>query len=188
VKSTLLNAGIACIVAAIAGGGFEAFGIKIPLLTSLKRQGLLATFGCVLVILAFAARNPLTTPTAQSRTSATPSETDSPGAPPSGYRFGGVQYQRLPGGCDAAPADRGCIRGAILSDNQAMANLSIELTNAVGQPSLKITSDSSGLFRFENLTPGFYQISADKGIGIMQSGVDVTAGQLTYISIQVHSR
>jgi hypothetical protein len=43
-------AGIACVCSAIVGGGFEAFGIKIPLLSSVKRQVLLASFGGVLLI------------------------------------------------------------------------------------------------------------------------------------------
>jgi hypothetical protein len=50
VEKTLLTVGIACIVAAIVGGGFEAFGIKIPLLNSKGRQVALAALGAVLVL------------------------------------------------------------------------------------------------------------------------------------------
>ena len=48
---TILYSGLACIIAAIVGGGVKAFGVEIPLLSSLKRQSLLAIFGCVLVVI-----------------------------------------------------------------------------------------------------------------------------------------
>ena len=53
-KSTLFKTGIACIIAAIVGGGFKAFGIEIPLLQSVPRQLLLGIFGGILLILSFA--------------------------------------------------------------------------------------------------------------------------------------
>ena len=51
-KNTLLILGIVCIIAAIVGGGLSAFGIVIPLLNSIRRQLLLATFGLVLLAVA----------------------------------------------------------------------------------------------------------------------------------------
>src|SRR5205823_5139901 len=48
-KNTLLILGIVCIIAAIVGGGLSAFGIVIPLLNSIRRQLLLASFGLVLL-------------------------------------------------------------------------------------------------------------------------------------------
>jgi hypothetical protein len=51
VDKTILYSGLACVIAAIAGGGVKAFGVEIPLLNSLKRQSLLAIFGCVLAVL-----------------------------------------------------------------------------------------------------------------------------------------
>jgi hypothetical protein len=48
-KNTLLIVGIVCIIAAIVGGGLSAFGIVIPLLNSIRRQLLLASFGLVLL-------------------------------------------------------------------------------------------------------------------------------------------
>jgi len=45
-------AGIAFIAAAIIGGGLEAFGIKVPLLNSMKRQVILGLFGAGLLIAA----------------------------------------------------------------------------------------------------------------------------------------
>jgi hypothetical protein len=47
---TLVSAGIACIIAAIVGGGLKAFGIEIPALNSIKRQLLLAGFGGLLIL------------------------------------------------------------------------------------------------------------------------------------------
>jgi hypothetical protein len=52
VRNTVLYLGIACIIAAIVGGGLSAFGIVIPLLNSIWRQLLLAVFGLVLVAVA----------------------------------------------------------------------------------------------------------------------------------------
>jgi hypothetical protein len=45
--------GLACIVAAIMGGGSTLFGLKFPPITSPKRQVLLALFGGVLCALGF---------------------------------------------------------------------------------------------------------------------------------------
>ena len=48
--STLLGAGLACMVAAIVGGGMKAFGIEIPLVSSTKRQMMLGLLGLTLAI------------------------------------------------------------------------------------------------------------------------------------------
>jgi hypothetical protein len=47
--ATLLTAGIACIIAAIVGGGLKAFGIEIPVLDSGRRQAALGAFGVLLL-------------------------------------------------------------------------------------------------------------------------------------------
>jgi hypothetical protein len=52
-SATLLSIGLACIIAAIVGGGLKAFQIEIPALQSLTRQGILAGFGCVLLVVAY---------------------------------------------------------------------------------------------------------------------------------------
>ncbi len=59
-SNTLLTAGLACIVAAIVGGGLKAFGIEIGILRSWKRQGLLAMFGAVMLVTAYVMQRPLT--------------------------------------------------------------------------------------------------------------------------------
>jgi hypothetical protein len=46
--ATLLTAGIACFIAAIAGGGLKAFGIEIPALNSRLRQAALGGVGVAL--------------------------------------------------------------------------------------------------------------------------------------------
>lgn len=46
---TLITAGIACIMAAIVGGGLKAFAIEIPVLASPRRQLALGAFGVLLV-------------------------------------------------------------------------------------------------------------------------------------------
>jgi hypothetical protein len=48
--TTLLTAGIACVIAAIAGGGLKAFGIEIPALESARRQTALGAFGGLLLL------------------------------------------------------------------------------------------------------------------------------------------
>jgi hypothetical protein len=47
---TLLGAGLACVIAAIVGGGLSAFGIVVPVFGSVPRQALLASLGVVLVL------------------------------------------------------------------------------------------------------------------------------------------
>ena len=46
-KTTLLDTGLACLIAAIVGGGMKAFGIELPLVQSGKRQFLLAFSVCL---------------------------------------------------------------------------------------------------------------------------------------------
>lgn len=53
-QNNLLVAGIACIIAALVGGGLRAFTIEIPLLSSVRRQIMLGIFGAVLLVLSFA--------------------------------------------------------------------------------------------------------------------------------------
>ena len=48
-QQTLLVAGIACVIAAVVGGGLKAFGIEIPALESGVRQGALGVLGLVLL-------------------------------------------------------------------------------------------------------------------------------------------
>jgi len=52
-ETTLLTTGIACLIAAIIGGGLKAFGIEIPLLKSISRQVALGAFGAILLALSF---------------------------------------------------------------------------------------------------------------------------------------
>ena len=49
--NVLLVSGIACVIAAVIGGGLKAFGIEIPALSSLGRQGLLGAVGVVLILI-----------------------------------------------------------------------------------------------------------------------------------------
>lgn len=51
--ATLLTTGLACVIAAIVGGGLNAFGIKVPIIKSFKRQVMLAGFGVCLLGAAF---------------------------------------------------------------------------------------------------------------------------------------
>lgn len=49
----LLTTGLVCIIAAIIGGGLTAFGITVPIVQSVKRQVMLALFGCLLLSAAY---------------------------------------------------------------------------------------------------------------------------------------
>ena len=48
-ETTLTTAGIACIIAAIVGGGLKAFAIEVRVLDSVRRQAALGAFGVLLV-------------------------------------------------------------------------------------------------------------------------------------------
>lgn len=48
-SSTFITTGLACVIAAIIGGGLKAFGIEIPVLQSGRRQLVLAAFGIGIV-------------------------------------------------------------------------------------------------------------------------------------------
>jgi hypothetical protein len=50
-NNILLSAGIACVVAAVVGGGCKAFGIEIPGIKSVSRQVLLGLVGIALIVL-----------------------------------------------------------------------------------------------------------------------------------------
>ena len=55
-ESTLLTAGLACIIAAVVGGGLKAFNIEIPVLRTWPRQIALFALGIVLCLIAFGMR------------------------------------------------------------------------------------------------------------------------------------
>jgi hypothetical protein len=48
-ETTFLTVGIACLIAAVAGGGLRAFGLEIPVLNSVPRQLLLGILGVAFV-------------------------------------------------------------------------------------------------------------------------------------------
>lgn len=52
-QHTFLITGLACLMAAIVGGGLKAFGIEIPLLNSRIRQTILGLLGIVLIAAGF---------------------------------------------------------------------------------------------------------------------------------------
>jgi len=47
--TVLLTTGLACVIAAIVGGGLKAFGMELPILRSLPRQVLLGAVGIALI-------------------------------------------------------------------------------------------------------------------------------------------
>jgi len=49
-QTTFLTVGIACLIAAIAGGGLRAFGLEIPVLNSVPRQLVLGVLGAAFVV------------------------------------------------------------------------------------------------------------------------------------------
>jgi hypothetical protein len=53
-NSVLLSAGVASIILAVVGGGAQAFGVTVPVLTSPKRQAALGLVGITFLVLAFA--------------------------------------------------------------------------------------------------------------------------------------
>jgi hypothetical protein len=51
-NNTIVGFGIAAIAAAIVGGGLKAFGFELPIVSSAKRQAMLAAFGILLIVAA----------------------------------------------------------------------------------------------------------------------------------------
>src|SRR5262245_38003767 len=51
--TTLLTTGLACVIAAIIGGGLKAFEIEIPVIQSFDRQVVLGLFGAALITTAY---------------------------------------------------------------------------------------------------------------------------------------
>ena len=47
---TVATVGIICLLAAVAGGGLEAMGVKIPVIPTVRRQLALGGIGIVLVL------------------------------------------------------------------------------------------------------------------------------------------
>lgn len=86
--NTLLGAGIACVAAAIIGGGLKAFGMEIPALNSIVRQLLLAAFGVFLALIGWAQRERPAIVHVPSITSSAPTTTAVPEpATPSGFDY-----------------------------------------------------------------------------------------------------
>src|SRR5262245_45278581 len=56
--TTLLTTGLACMIAAIIGGGLKALGTEIPVIKSRNRQVALGLFGVALIITAFVIHSP----------------------------------------------------------------------------------------------------------------------------------
>jgi hypothetical protein len=51
-ETVFLSTGLACLIAAVIGGGLKAFGIELPIVQSVKRQVILGLLGCVLIFAA----------------------------------------------------------------------------------------------------------------------------------------
>jgi hypothetical protein len=49
----LQSTGFACVIFAIVGGGLTVFGIKVPIISSVKRQVLLGIFGVILLVVPY---------------------------------------------------------------------------------------------------------------------------------------
>ena len=76
-STTALSVGLACIIAAIVGGGMKALGIEVPTINSVKRQTTLAGFGVALLGIAFIlSRPPIPPATASAHDTAPPNPSD----------------------------------------------------------------------------------------------------------------
>ena len=53
IDNTFLMAGLACLIAALVGGGLNAFGIEIPVLEPVSHQVALGILGLILIGVAF---------------------------------------------------------------------------------------------------------------------------------------
>ena len=57
-NTVLLSAGVACVIAAVVGGGLKAFNVDVPVISSLLRQGLLFVVGLGFLASAWLLRDP----------------------------------------------------------------------------------------------------------------------------------
>src|SRR6266540_262886 len=55
-NTVLLSAGVACVIAAVVGGGLKAFNIDVPVISSLGRQALLFVVGLGFLVSAWVLR------------------------------------------------------------------------------------------------------------------------------------
>lgn len=76
-SDTLLLIGIACIIAAVVGGGLKILHVELPAVASVQRQVLLALVGSLLVVGSFALPEPVEAPTPSA-----PGEVAPAGPPP----------------------------------------------------------------------------------------------------------
>lgn len=81
--NVILVAGLACVIAAIVGGGLKAFGIEVPILASRTRQVILGLLGVILIVVGMSQRR---TPTPDGGTHPPP-QSASP-TPPSAQNGG----------------------------------------------------------------------------------------------------
>lgn len=86
-ETPFITAGIACLVAAIIGGGLKAFGIEIPVLESGRRQVALGALGAVLLAVGLSgdrfSRSTEPAPSEQPLSTQSASAPQPPTAPPS---------------------------------------------------------------------------------------------------------
>lgn len=83
-ETTLLTAGIACLMGAIVGGGLKAFSIELPILNSVGRQMALGALGLVLILASF-------------RTKANPTSSGNSAHPPPAPPHLTINYSQLGG-------------------------------------------------------------------------------------------
>jgi hypothetical protein len=101
-ESVLLPAGVVCMIAATVGGGLSAFGITIPVVSTLTRQALLFVLGLALCLVAVfgksAPPSPHPTQPRVSPTPATPRDKIARSATPSSQqpaRRPAIQYKLI---------------------------------------------------------------------------------------------
>jgi hypothetical protein len=61
-NAVLLSAGVACVIAAVVGGGLKAFNIEVPVISSLGRQMLLFVIGLGFLVSAWVLREKTSEP------------------------------------------------------------------------------------------------------------------------------
>jgi len=183
-QQTFLIAGLACLIAAIVGGGLKAFGIEIPLLSSRVRQTVLGLLGVILIAAG-------TIPHYQSPADGTDGKGRSPSldtpigrvSPTQGTPVGGAINVRLTANPHAIPAG-GQAEVKVLAfteQNSPVTNASVRIESGGGWFSVSGTTteigktDANGIFTTQWRSPN--PAAAAYGMSVSVSKEGFTEGK-----------
>jgi hypothetical protein len=123
----MLTVGLLIILAALCGGGVHAFGLEVPILSSLKRQVAVGILGVILVALSvsgFLSTNPKPLHNSETNSSADATVIQGPSAPAPAVVTHPEQIRESPERADRILTTSGDCSPIV--DNSSLGNLSTE--------------------------------------------------------------